>query len=318
VIAILSNALDATADFFQERLEDRGVAYVRIDTDQLPRITISHRLSSQLAETSLLVEGVELSLDSLSSIYYRRPKPPDIPEIANAGLKEWIANEYRKAWGGILAGAGKLKWVNHPLAISGAGYKPEQLKRAAQKCLQIPSTLITSDPLAAERFCRDYEWDVVVKPIGHGEVRGETPESDQLVYTSALEKDQAGILERVRVCPTLFQQRIHKALDLRVTVVENECIAVALHSQERDISTVDCRRDSMQGMRYSLYRLPENVARRLVELTRSYGLYFAAIDMALDDQGEYVFFEINPAGQWAWLEEIAGAPISDALISCLT
>lgn len=36
MIAILSNALDATSDLFEERLDDRGVAYVRIDTDQLP------------------------------------------------------------------------------------------------------------------------------------------------------------------------------------------------------------------------------------------------------------------------------------------
>jgi hypothetical protein len=26
-----------------------------------------------------------------------------------------------------------------------------------------------------------------------------------------------------------------------------------------------------------------------------------------------VFFEINPNGQWAWLEELSGAPIGEAL-----
>jgi glutathione synthase/RimK-type ligase-like ATP-grasp enzyme len=74
----------------------------------------------------------------------------------------------------------------------------------------------------------------------------------------------------------------------------------------------------MRGMRYSLFDLPEDLAQRLIALTRSYRLHFAAIDLALDPTGRYWFLELNPAGQWAWLEEITKAPISDALIDSLS
>jgi glutathione synthase/RimK-type ligase-like ATP-grasp enzyme len=70
-------------------------------------------------------------------------------------------------------------------------------------------------------------------------------------------------------------------------------------------------------MRYSEIALPRRLADQLVALTRSYGLYFAAIDLVLDPEGNYWFLELNPAGQWAWLEQEIGVPISAALTRCL-
>lgn len=39
--------------------------------------------------------------------------------------------------------------------------------------------------------------------------------------------------------------------------------------------------------------------------------------MILTPDGRYVFLEINPNGQWAWIEETTGLPISEALIELL-
>jgi glutathione synthase/RimK-type ligase-like ATP-grasp enzyme len=229
-----------------------------------------------------------------------------------------MQNEHRRAWGGVLYASQNVRWVNNPIAVGGASYKPEQLARATRHGFSVPDSLITSDPTAAERFCVERNWRVIAKPIGHGEIRAEVPEADRLVYTNALDASNAAILERVRNCPTLFQSHLSKAVDLRITVVGAECVAVALHSQEREHSHTDCRRDNMLQMRYSMATLPSGLADALINLTRSYGLYYAAIDMVLDPQGKYWFLELNPAGQWAWLEQEIGAPISDALIRCLT
>ena len=105
--------------------------------------------------------------------------------------------------------------------------------------------------------------------------------------------------------------------DVRATVVDADVVAVAIHSQERSISRVDCRRNNMQGMKYSLVDLPDSLARSLVRLTGSYGLHFAAIDLALDRTGRYWFLELNPAGQWAWLEQRTGLPLRRRLADLL-
>jgi glutathione synthase/RimK-type ligase-like ATP-grasp enzyme len=48
------------------------------------------------------------------------------------------------------------------------------------------------------------------------------------------------------------------------------------------------------------------------------GLNFGAVDMILTPDGRYVFLEINPNGQWGWVEDLTGMPISEEIIGLLT
>ncbi len=317
LILIVSNAQDVTADFFERKLTAAGKPFTRLNTECLADVPLTLTFGTGPAPRRWAnVRGSLLNLDHIKGIYYRRPVQPHVPGNATTATKAWVANELRRAWGGFLAARSDIRWVNHPLAVSAASYKPEQLARAERYGLKIPETVITSVPEEALAFCERHAYDVVVKPVGHGEIREATPDQDRIVYTNAITRACRPLLERVSGCPTLLQRRIAKAVDLRITVVDDECIAVAMHSQDRAVSAIDCRRANMQGMRYSLTQLPSTIERTLVTLVRSYGLLYAAIDMARDTDGEPWFFEVNPAGQWAWLEEKVGAPVSQALIHC--
>jgi glutathione synthase/RimK-type ligase-like ATP-grasp enzyme len=72
------------------------------------------------------------------------------------------------------------------------------------------------------------------------------------------------------------------------------------------------------GTSYELHQLPQEVESQCVHLTRALGLAFGAIDLILTPQGEYVFLEINPNGQWAWLQQvIPSLPLREALADLL-
>lgn len=322
MILVVTNASDATADFFEDRLLASGVTYHRLNTEELARLAVSFSVDGRGARfgaSAMFSAGAgRIALDEIASIYYRRPVPPTFPDGTPPGLADWMESEVRRAWGGLLASHPGIRWVNHPLAVSGASYKPEQLARAKRMGLAVPDTLITTAPQEAADFCAEHGWRVVAKPVGHGEILGATAAEDRIVYTNRVPREAASRLDRVADCPTLFQREIAKDVDVRVTVVEREVIAVALHSQERAVSTVDCRRDNMAGMRYSVITLPLELATALADLVASYGLIYAALDLVRDHDGRYWFLELNPAGQWAWLEQVADAPISAALIRCLT
>ena len=47
------------------------------------------------------------------------------------------------------------------------------------------------------------------------------------------------------------------------------------------------------------------------------GLSYGAVDLVLTPEGRYVFLEINPNGQYLWVEDATGLPISDALCDLL-
>ena len=57
---------------------------------------------------------------------------------------------------------------------------------------------------------------------------------------------------------------------------------------------------------------------KLLKLIQFYGLEFAAVDMGVLQNGEFVFLEINPNGQWLWLQYMTGFNLLDPFIDFLT
>lgn len=65
-------------------------------------------------------------------------------------------------------------------------------------------------------------------------------------------------------------------------------------------------------MKHEIIDLGKSVDDNLVRLIKSFGLTFGAVDLVLTPSDDLVFLEVNPNGQWAWLEVLTGAPISHA------
>ena len=90
-------------------------------------------------------------------------------------------------------------------------------------------------------------------------------------------------------------------------MVDDAVHGVTLTAAEPDGSQrCDIRRNNMSDVRYEKIDLPDDIRSGLIELMRFYELRFAAIDMVIDVEGNWHFLEINPNGQWAWLD-LAGA-----------
>ena len=62
---------------------------------------------------------------------------------------------------------------------------------------------------------------------------------------------------------------------------------------------------------------PETLQRALVRLTHSYGLNFSAPDLVETPDGRFVFLDLNPDGDWAWIEEATGLPVLARLLDLL-
>ena len=59
--------------------------------------------------------------------------------------------------------------------------------------------------------------------------------------------------------------------------------------------------------------MPDEVVVKLRAFMGVLGLIYSAIDMRLTPDGEYVFLEVNPAGQWLFIEDRTGQPITAAV-----
>jgi len=69
---------------------------------------------------------------------------------------------------------------------------------------------------------------------------------------------------------------------------------------------------------YTLFELDNNVAEKCLLMNQQLDLNFGAYDFAYSKEGEYVFLEINPNGQWGFVEDKTGLPLSKAMAKLLT
>ncbi|HWN70612.1 MAG TPA: hypothetical protein VNM90_23390, partial [Haliangium sp.] len=117
--------------------------------------------------------------------------------------------------------------------------------------------------------------------------------------------------------PVLFQARVPKQVELRITVAGESVLAAEIHSQSTKRTQIDWRHYDQGHTPYRAHALPDEIRRACLALVARLGLRFGAIDMIVTPDDRYVFLEINPSGQWMWIENETGLPISDAVCDTL-
>lgn len=316
MILIVSTELDLHADVVQQELERRRAKYLRFDTEKFPtEIQLEmHFKTSGWNGVLRCADGSNMAISSIRAVYYRRPATslidsavsnPDARKVAEAQCEEVLQGLWRML---------NCYWLSHPLAIRRTGNKMYQLSIARHFGFKIPDTLVTTSPVQAERFFHEHYGQVIVKPLAGISFVSPQPMG---VYASRVTQSDLDEIDLVKFAPTLFQEYIPKDVELRVTVVRDRVFAAEIHSQANDKTKDDWRRTSPEHIPHRVHKLPEQIQNQCVSLVRYLGLEFGAIDMIKTPHGHYVFLEINPNGQWLWIEEFTGLPIASTIAEAL-
>ncbi len=312
MLLVVTNRDDLTADWLVVELNERRARFERFNTEDYPR-DVSLRWTPDNAAL-LGLPGSDVDLAEVTSVWYRRPVAPRAPEDVDEELAEWAVREAQEALDGMWRTL-DARWVNHPDANQASGCKPEQLSRAARRGLVIPPTLVTNDPEQLREFATSVGPKLVCKPLYEGWIPLRAGELG--FWTSAFSVVRDDELAELSGEPYLFQALVDKSYDVRVTVIGGNAYAVGIGSQASPDSEVDWRRGDVDRLDHWIEELPSEVAGQCIELVADYGLLFGAIDLARRADGTYVFFELNPNGQWAWLEHRTGLPLRARLADLL-
>ena len=121
----------------------------------------------------------------------------------------------------------------------------------------------------------------------------------------------------LRHCPMVFQERLTKAIELRIAYVDGNCFVGAIDASRSLKGQTDWRLASPDDCSWSAAEIPEELTAGLKALMRALGLVYGAIDIIKTLDGNYVFLEVNPGGEWGMLERDLNYPISEALADAL-
>lgn len=308
-VLVATEADDLTADMVITELNRRCVPVVRFNPADIGTdLTVSARFGTCPVPVAGQVRTPSRAVDlnSVRSVYWRRPVWPAFDHLG-ADDARFAAAQVRYGLGGSLYALEGPLWVNHPLRNASADYKPLQLAAAQRLGLTVPPTLVTNDPDEARSFAASHD-QVIFKTL-----RWTPYQRDGVPVTGWADPVTASeIDESVRVVPHLFQAVVDKVADLRVLVVGREVFAVRIESE-----MLDWRKD-YSSLSYSVVDLPDGMEKALLAYLDYFGLVSGSFDLAVDGAGDLWWLELNPNGQWGWLEESTGLAMSAAFAELLT
>ena len=297
---ILSSTLDFSTDFVCAEMKKRGLSYLRLNRDRFAEYRVEYKKESlmvELAETEYVA-----TRSDVKSVFFR--SPVFIRSYKTYSLEDQL---YRSQWSAFIRNMtvfSDARWLNHPMFTYQAENKMYQLVIAKQIGLKIPETIVTNDSsgLFDDKF-------YVVKAL-------DTPlfyEDGKEMFTYSTVATGVEIkASSLWQAPVIIQQCLENKIDLRITIVGNKVFPASITQNGKTISG-DWRRLPKGELQYNKWELPRIIEEKLLYLMKRLNLSFGGVDLAVIGDS-YYFIEVNPTGEWGWIETNLGYNIHGAIV----
>lgn len=294
-ILIITCSYDKTIDYIIEKNKYRA-NFFRFNVDLFADYGIT--ISNSYWEISY--RNNTINSNTTLSIYYRKPTFPDTSDFAP---------EYRRIINSdILA-------IIDGLANSFSGVvltKPYLLRQAENKIFQLIYAKSHSILMPKSFIGNNDHWKCIndqriIKPISVGKI--ETSSEIAIIQTNLMHENDS--YDSPELTPVYIQEYIKKSFEVRITVVDDDFFAVKIVSD----NMIDWRAGN--NNQYEIIDIPIEIKKCIKMMMKDFQLRFGAIDYIVDIDGKWYFLEINPNGQWQWLECILGLSISDSIMKIL-
>ena len=315
MILILSASWDSHAKKVYELIKQKGCESQLFLTDQYSK---SNYIKLHNNLISIVINNKELDIRNITSLLVRHPykwenitKDKDDIDCLREEFNHTQVNDIVKAFINESSINGSFVINTFDTLIE---YKLSNLLRGQEVGFTIPETIIGNAPEIFSKLSNKCSY--IIKPFVCVTAFGKRTLTRNIKEVS--KKEIINMVNTYNInFPYQVQKKIEKQFDLRITVVGNQIYPCAIYSQENPLTLLDFRNADYEKIRHESYKLPKDIADKCLEICRRNNLNYSAIDMALDKNGKYVFFELNPYGEYLWIEEKTGLPISEGMANLL-
>lgn len=326
MILIVTNKEDIHPTPVIEHLERLGHPFFRLNTESLLSDYDFEWVSDSSHGDDFHIRnihtGAEVFGHDINSVWERRPLVPS--ELRLNNRDEINRHNLKEAHGFLsflLYYLGDRFSLGHHLFDRSSASKMLQLKIASGLGMKTPDTCFSNNKSAIEQFCGDHP-TICLKSIDNDNIWFEDELKEHVLYSQAVSAEEVIALSEEAFSQTVsyLQNYIEKDFELRVTVVCSEIFSCKIESQsmDRQHGLVDWRQGLDYGMKHSIYELPVDIANFCKEFLRKLNINFGCFDFIVTPQGEHIFLECNPNGQWLWIEQETGLEISKCIATSLS
>jgi len=247
-----------------------------------------------------------IPIEEIDVIWWRRIKASQV--IANGTIDhkytEFINSSFYTALTGSLYTKFSGKWISHPMSTALASNKLFQLQAAKKSGFRVPRTIVSQDPDAICSFQSANNSGTIIKALQPS--TGGPP-----LFTQMLTKDHLSSDKSIMLCPVIYQELIQGTSHLRVNCFGRDIYAVMLET-----SDLDWRVD-LRNTKITVVNLQDAIKERIYRVCKELQLKMGIFDFKVTSEGEIVWLEVNPQGQFLFIEGITGFDLKSSFAKFL-
>jgi glutathione synthase/RimK-type ligase-like ATP-grasp enzyme len=254
----------------------------------------------------------KIQSDTFNTVWLRRRRDPWLPASMHPGDREVAISQCDLCLSDFMAALDgpDVFWINPVESNCTSDLKLYQLRHALAAGLKIPDTLISNDPDEIREFINRCGGRAIHKLLQNITWKSEDGAKTFACCTTPVSCQDLPRDAVLRLSPGIFQPLIDKQFEVRVACFGNHLMAVQIDSQSDERARLDWRMGQW-FVEMKPYDLPEEIAEKIRRFLHTTGLAYAALDFIVTPDGEHVFLESNPQGQFLWMEDRAGLPVLD-------
>lgn len=298
-VLIITSSIDYTVDYIISKYGNKYKFY-RLNVDMFNKYVINVSY-----ENGFYIKNKQWTIleEEIDAIYYRKPILPDLSDYESK-YRNMISRDIITVINGIVD-AFKGVVLSRPSLLKKSENKVFQMRIANQVGFNFPKSLIGTSNTDINNII---DFDGIIKPLTIGKIIN--GDKCEIIQTCKIEEH---INEDIALTPLYVQQYIDKNYEVRVTIVDDEIFAVKIMA----FNKIDWRIDQSNN-RYELISIPKDIKEKCLKMMDIMNLKFGAFDFIVDKNENYIFLEVNPNGQWLWLEKLLGLKISNRIINYLS
>ncbi|RFP63041.1 MAG: hypothetical protein BJG00_001705 [Limnothrix sp. CACIAM 69d] len=320
-ILIVTSNEDIHADAVIQALASSKLNPIRLNSEsfiQQSQYAYSWDQTGQLSQEHLTLLDSLREIQDLGVIWWRKPNDfQPFPEVEDPWAIKYCQQETESLIFSLPGLFPKAQWVNNYYNIRIPSHRINQIPVAKGLGILIPPTIVTNDYEAACDFVQSHQ-DCIVKPMRYS---GFLHQDQQYgCYTRLIDLEiLQGLKDSIRLAPVFIQKRIHKKSEYRVTLIGKKHFVCRIEAEgihDQDVQ-LDWRVTEPDKLAHYPDALPDDYIQKLYGMLKVFGLNFGAFDIIRDDDDQLYFIELNPNGQWYWIELLTGLPMVQAMVELL-
>lgn len=298
-----------TIDKVQQHLEKLGHASWRLNSDEFGT---QYQFEYTPGKAMYLQHGAKrIAAADITGVWYRKLWALQTPSALDTAYIPVFSKEYRTSLHIFFDALQHVPWINKMETDHAVGNnKLLQLQEAQLSGLAIPRTLFTNNPEQVQAFYTACQGNMIMKL--HGALSRSMDASGAFFPTTRVTEQHLLQLDTLAYCPMIFQEDVPKAYELRIAYVDGAFYTGKINATKDAAGQTDWRAANVT-LPWEPYTLPDVVAAGLHTFMQRLNLPFGAIDMIRRPDGEYVFLEVNPQGEWGMLQKYLGYPIAETI-----